>query len=145
MDSIDGLLRLPSADGFDEFVAAFPAMVDVLDGRPGARILVVGCGQGACALDLARMFPQARVDGLDPDDGGIAAARREAARLGVDDRVRFEVADRPRLLSLSDYDVVVCCPDGTVQAAVVGLVDKPQPRDTAATAAPLPAARPAQR
>ncbi|MBW3665690.1 MAG: class I SAM-dependent methyltransferase [Actinobacteria bacterium] len=127
MGSVDRLLRRPSPDAFGEFVAAFPTLVDVLDARPGARVLVVACGQGASALDLARMFPQARVDGLDPDDGAIAAARREAARVGVDDRVRFEVADRPLLLSTSDYDVVICCPDGTVRSAVIGLVHEPQP------------------
>lgn len=75
--------------------------------RASARVLVVPSGDGRHALALAATYPAARVDGLDSDDGAIAAARREAARAGLDDRVRFELRHPLKPISLAPYDVVI--------------------------------------
>ncbi len=71
-----------------------PAIPDVLDRLRGpARVADLGCGFGWAAIELAKAFPDIRVDGYDGDEASIAAARRHAAEHGVADRVDFEVLD----------------------------------------------------
>jgi SAM-dependent methyltransferase len=71
-----------------------PAIPDVLDRLRGpARVADFGCGYGWAAIELAKAFPETRVDGYDSDEASIAAARRHAAEHGVTDRVDFEVLD----------------------------------------------------
>lgn len=73
-------------------------------GEP-VTIADIGCGAGWSSIALARAYPRARVDGFDLDDASIADARRNAASVGVADRVRFEVADAAALPA-SSYDLV---------------------------------------
>lgn len=78
--------RLPEAlSGVPELGALLSA--------PRARIADVGTGAGWSAIALARAYPLLRIDGLDVDEPSIEAARRNAHAAGVDDRVRFHVAD----------------------------------------------------
>jgi SAM-dependent methyltransferase len=58
----------------------------------GARIADVGCGKGASTLLMAKSFPRSRLFGYDSHDKSIEAARDNARRDGVADRVTFEVA-----------------------------------------------------
>lgn len=67
--------RLPYAPGFVETLTT----VLGLDGS--GRLLDVGCGPGTVALALAPMF--AEVVGLDPDEGMLAEAGRQAVRREV--------------------------------------------------------------
>ncbi|MFC6599940.1 class I SAM-dependent methyltransferase [Kitasatospora paranensis] len=67
--------RLPYAPGFAEALAAALR----LDGR--GRLLDVGCGPGTVVLALARYFTASV--GLDPDEGMLAEAERQAGRRGV--------------------------------------------------------------
>jgi SAM-dependent methyltransferase len=67
--------RLPYAPGLADVLAE----VLKLDGR--GRLLDVGCGPGILALGLAHLFSD--IVGVDPDNGMIAEARREAAECGV--------------------------------------------------------------
>jgi 2-polyprenyl-3-methyl-5-hydroxy-6-metoxy-1,4-benzoquinol methylase len=69
------------------------------------RVADVGCGAGWSTIAIARAFPNARVDGYDVDDASIADARRNAAAVGVADRVTFEVRDAADLAPAS-YDLV---------------------------------------
>ena len=89
-----------------EWLPQMPDVVARLAG--GARVADFGCGAGWSAIELAKAYPDIRVDGFDNDEASIAAARRNAAEHGVADRVDFEVADlaadHPRW-SLG-YDVV---------------------------------------
>ncbi|MET8685580.1 class I SAM-dependent methyltransferase [Streptomyces sp. NPDC004732] len=73
--------RLPYAPG----LAATLAEALNLDGR--GRLLDVGCGPGTLALTLAPLFSE--VVGVDPDDGMIAEAERDAAGRGVAERTRW--------------------------------------------------------
>jgi SAM-dependent methyltransferase len=74
-----------------------PEMPDVVarlrDTGTPARVADFGCGYGWSAIELAKAFPQVRVDGFDGDEASIATARRNAAEYGVADRVDFDVAD----------------------------------------------------
>lgn len=74
------------------------AWIPALDGveeklERGARIADVGCGHGTSTVLLAKAYPRCRLVGYDTHPGSIDAARESAARAGVADRVRFEVAD----------------------------------------------------
>jgi SAM-dependent methyltransferase len=67
--------RLPYAPRFAETLATALG----LDGR--GRLLDVGCGPGTVLLAMARFFTEAV--GIDPDDGMLAEAERQAGRRGV--------------------------------------------------------------
>ncbi|QPP10818.1 class I SAM-dependent methyltransferase [Streptomyces bathyalis] len=73
--------RLPYAPGLADVLAE----VLGLDGR--GRLLDVGCGPGTVALILAHRFGE--IVGVDPDEGMIAEAAREAAERGVSAKTRW--------------------------------------------------------
>ena len=60
----------------------------------GKRVLDLGCGDGRLALGVASFAK--RVDGIDPDSGAIAAAKRNARKAGVRN-VRFAAGAAQRL------------------------------------------------
>lgn len=74
--------------------------------RAGARVADVGCGAGWSAIGVARAYPQTRIDGFDVDEPSIEMARRNAAAMGVEDRVRFHAYDGASLTGSEPYDVV---------------------------------------
>jgi 2-polyprenyl-3-methyl-5-hydroxy-6-metoxy-1,4-benzoquinol methylase len=86
-----------------------PSMPDVHErlSSPGARVADVACGVGWAAISIARAYPTARVDGIDPDDASIALARRHAADAGVDDRVSFHARDAGDPALAQHYDLAV--------------------------------------
>jgi release factor glutamine methyltransferase len=57
--------------------------------NPKSQILDVGTGSGVIALSLAAEFPEAEVLATDISDDALALARENAARLDLQDRVRF--------------------------------------------------------
>ena len=59
----------------------------------GAKIGDVGCGHGHSTIIMAEAFPGSRFWGFDIHPDSIEAARANAKKLAVDDRVTFEVAD----------------------------------------------------
>ena len=71
-----------------------------------ARVADVCCGVGWAAIGIARAFELARVDGFDLDEMSIDAAKRNAAALGLSDRVSFEVRDAADPAHAGAYDVV---------------------------------------
>ena len=86
-----------------------PAIVDLdvrLRAEPPARVIDVACGTGWSSIALAQAYPNIHVDGLDLDHDAIGAARRNAERAGVADRVRFSVADAADLGGAGGYDLV---------------------------------------
>jgi ubiquinone/menaquinone biosynthesis C-methylase UbiE len=61
------------------------------------RVLDVGCGPGMQTLDLARLLPDACIEGIDAYPAFVSEARSRAEKAGVDDRVTFNVGDMTRL------------------------------------------------
>ena len=58
----------------------------------GARVADIGCGHGITTVLMAKAFPRSTFIGFDYHAPSIEAAREEARREGVSDRVKFEVA-----------------------------------------------------
>jgi SAM-dependent methyltransferase len=60
--------------------------------KAGARVADVGCGLGTSTILMAQAYPKSTFVGFDYHDGSINMAREAAAKAGVGDRVKFEVA-----------------------------------------------------
>ena len=71
----------------------------------GATVADVGCGFGASTIIMAEAYPTSSFVGFDYHEPSIEAARKEAAAVGVGERVRFEVA-AAKAYRGSDYDLV---------------------------------------
>lgn len=81
--------------GYVNFLAS--VWVPALDGvedrlRTGIRVLDVGCGRGASTIHLGQRYQRSTITGVDPHEGSVEAARKNAADAGVADRVTFERA-----------------------------------------------------
>jgi SAM-dependent methyltransferase len=71
--------------------------IPALDGvqaklEAGAKVADVGCGHGASTLIMAQAYPNSTFIGFDYHQPSIQQAREAAAKAGVADRCRFEVA-----------------------------------------------------
>ena len=70
-----------------------PALGDVeAKLKAGARAADVGCGLGTSTILMAQAYPKSAFVGFDYHPDSIALAREAAAKAGVSDRVKFEVA-----------------------------------------------------
>ncbi|MGE3508805.1 MAG: class I SAM-dependent methyltransferase [Vicinamibacterales bacterium] len=87
---------------------------------PGSLVLDAASGNGTSAVFLAQRFG-CRVVGVDLGGENVARATAEAVRLGLEDRLRFEVGDAEQLpLNESAVDAVVC------ECAFCTFPDKPR-------------------
>lgn len=73
------------------------------DGSP-VQVADLGCGTGWSSISIARAFPSARVTGIDLDAVSIERAERNAAEVGVADRVAFRCASAGTLSG--SYDLI---------------------------------------
>ena len=75
-------------------VSSWIPALDGVEGRlqTGARVADVGCGHGASTLLMAQAFPRSEFVGFDYHAPSIEHARAAAAKAGLGDRARFEVA-----------------------------------------------------
>jgi SAM-dependent methyltransferase len=73
-----------------EWLPALEGVTEKLE--RGARVADIGCGHGISSILIAQAYPNTTVVGYDYHPESIAAAREQAVRAGVEDRVRFEVA-----------------------------------------------------
>ncbi|MFI5652455.1 class I SAM-dependent methyltransferase [Streptomyces anulatus] len=80
-----------------------PGLPDRLGSGGGLDVLDIGTGQGHAVNLLARAFPVSRFRGVDMSEGGIAAARAEADRLGLEN-ARFDLADAAAVTG--PYDLI---------------------------------------
>lgn len=71
----------------------------------GARVADVGCGIGSSTLLMAKAFPKSTFFGFDYHDKSIEAARENARKEGLQDRVSFAVA-KAKEFPGNDYDFV---------------------------------------
>lgn len=85
----------------------FAALLKV-DGFQGGRILDTGCGFGAVAVELALVFPQSEILGVDLGGALLKRARSLAEKSGVSGRVTFRMGDVRRLeFEGHSFDLVV--------------------------------------
>ncbi|MGW3213668.1 transcriptional regulator [Streptomyces sp. CS149] len=95
--------RVYDAALVDAIIPLVPGLPERLDSGDGLDVLDVGTGQGHAVNLLARAFPAARFTGVDVSEGGIAAAREAAARLGLRN-AHFELADAAEVTG--PYDLI---------------------------------------
>ena len=70
-----------------------PALNDVQDKlEGGAQVADVGCGHGASTILMAQAYPRSSLVGFDYHQPSIQRAREAAAKAGVAEHCRFEVA-----------------------------------------------------
>jgi len=99
-------------------------------GSGPARVIDIGCGHGWSAIALALAYPDASVDGYDPDTYSIEQARSHAEHAGVADRVRFHVTDAASIEATADLAMAFECvhdmpnPVEVLAAARRALVDE---------------------
>jgi 2-polyprenyl-3-methyl-5-hydroxy-6-metoxy-1,4-benzoquinol methylase len=86
-----------------EWLPALDGVVRKL--QRGAAVADVGCGQGISTILMAQAFPASTFVGSDYHEGSITTARQQAAKAGVSDRVKFEVASASSY-SGTGYDLV---------------------------------------
>ena len=86
-----------------EWLPALDGVVDKL--QRGASVADVGCGQGVSTIVMAQAFPASTFVGSDYHEGSIRTARHHAAKAGVSDRVKFEIAPASSY-SGTGYDLV---------------------------------------
>jgi arsenite methyltransferase len=80
----------------------------LLELSPEHVVLDAASGDGTSALFLAQRFG-CQVVGVDLGAGNVARATTEAERLGLADRVRFQVGDAEQLpIDNSEIDAVIC-------------------------------------
>ncbi len=106
--------------------AWLPAMPDVharLLSEPPARVADVGMGVGWSSIAIARGYPSVQVDGFDLDAASVEVATRNAASVGMSDRVTFHVRDAgdPGLAGRYDLAIAIeCIHDMSDPVAVLG-------------------------
>jgi SAM-dependent methyltransferase len=86
-----------------EYLAPLLAGLDRIQASP-ARILDIGTGTGAAALELADRYPAGEVVGIDVSAGMIAQAEAKAADLGG--QARFLVADIANFEHEEGFDLI---------------------------------------
>jgi 2-polyprenyl-3-methyl-5-hydroxy-6-metoxy-1,4-benzoquinol methylase len=77
----------------DEWLPAIPGIHERLSSSAPSRVMDVGCGTGWSSIAMATAYPNATVEGFDPDVTSIELARRNADASGVSDQVRFHTTD----------------------------------------------------
>jgi ubiquinone/menaquinone biosynthesis C-methylase UbiE len=95
--------------GFDNDSALPPWYESVyreLQGVRASRILEVGCGRGEFAVLMSKIFPKARISGIDFSEAAIEIAKRRNDR----ENVFFEQADACCLpFEKGEFDLVISC------------------------------------
>ncbi len=86
-----------------EWLPALDGVTDKL--RRGAVVADIGCGHGISTMLMAQAFPKSRFDGFDYHEGSIAAARDNAERAKLGERLKFEVSSA-KTIPAKGYDLI---------------------------------------
>jgi 2-polyprenyl-3-methyl-5-hydroxy-6-metoxy-1,4-benzoquinol methylase len=89
-----------------EWLPSVPEIHERLRVDPAAKVADVACGQGRSSIEMARAYPEIRVDGIDSDRASIERARANLAASGVEDRVTFHERDAADAELAGRYDLV---------------------------------------
>jgi ubiquinone/menaquinone biosynthesis C-methylase UbiE len=89
-----------------EWLPAMPDVHEHLQADPPAHVADIACGAGWSSIAIAKGYPKVTVEGFDLDAPSIDAARLNALREGVSDRVHFAVADAAETAFEGRYDLV---------------------------------------
>ena len=96
------------------------AAVEHFAGSPGpARILDLGTGPGTLLLAALDEWPRSAGLGIDASEEALAYARRNARRLGMEQRVEFHVGDWASGID-QQFDLILCNPPYVADDAVTG-------------------------
>jgi S-adenosylmethionine-diacylgycerolhomoserine-N-methlytransferase len=101
--------------------------------QPGSTLIEIGCGTGRNLIAIARLYPQARLFGLDASEAMLEMARAKVREAGLEDRIllRHGLAEQlsPSAFGIESFDHALfsyclsMVPDwqGAVFAAVAAL------------------------
>lgn len=78
------------------------------DRRPAARILDLGCGEAAWALQALAHYLDGHADGVDVNRYALERAAEAAAERGLADRLTLHERDARTYVPDGDYDLVLC-------------------------------------
>ncbi|MDG4821813.1 class I SAM-dependent methyltransferase [Asanoa sp. WMMD1127] len=76
--------------------------------QPGARVLDLGCGEGAWALQALTHYPDGHADGVDLSPYALERAQAAAIERGLADRLALHERDARSYVPDGDYDLVLC-------------------------------------
>jgi len=114
-----------------EWLPALEGVVEKL--QRGARVADVGCGHGHSTIIMAKAFPASRFWGFDAHEASLEAARKNAEKAGVADRVSFAKA-KATTYPARGYDLICffdCLHDmGHPEAALCTAADALAPEGT---------------
>jgi SAM-dependent methyltransferase len=78
------------------------------DRRPAARILDLGCGEAAWAMQALAYYPDGHADGIDTSRWALERAATASAERGLADRLTLHQRDARTYVPDGDYDLVIC-------------------------------------
>ncbi|MGW3244681.1 SAM-dependent methyltransferase [Streptomyces sp. NPDC001070] len=95
----------PIAAPLDDTTVA--RLLDKALGRGDERVLDLGCGEGSWLLRALDGRPGVTAQGVDMDAGALEKAAREAAALGVGDRLSLHEQDAREFTAPHSFDLVL--------------------------------------
>ncbi len=95
--------------------------IERLKGLEKPRFLEIGVGSGCIALSILKSLPSATAVGGDISQAALDVARRNAASLGVEDRIELIVSDVYSTISAGPLDAVVANPPYVPSGEIEGL------------------------
>ena len=78
------------------------------DRRPAARVLDLGCGEAAWAMQALAHYPDGRADGVDVSPYALERAAAAAGERGLDERLTLHEGDALTVPAQGEYDLVLC-------------------------------------
>jgi SAM-dependent methyltransferase len=78
------------------------------DRQPAARVLDLGCGEAAWALQALAHYPDGHADGVDISRYALERAEAAATERGLADRLTLHERDARTYVPDGDYDLVIC-------------------------------------